>query len=242
MPTTQSETGPLLVFGAHPDDIEFGCGGVIARETRAGVAAHFVVCSRGEASTHGTSEQRVAEAEKAAEILGATIEFIDLGGDAHFEVRTSHAIHLAGIIRRVKPLTLLAPTPTENQHPDHARLGHLARDAARLARFGGLVELRALATHSIDQLFFYAITPDAVPSDLSKVLFDVSDPEVLSAWTSAMEAHATQTRARDYIELQLSLARFNGLRAGISHAIALYPNEPLVLQSLAQSKKPGKRF
>jgi LmbE family N-acetylglucosaminyl deacetylase len=49
----------LLAFGAHPDDIEFGCGGIIASETRAGRMAHFVVCSRGEAATHGTPKQRM---------------------------------------------------------------------------------------------------------------------------------------------------------------------------------------
>src|SRR4051812_31004005 len=84
-PTSQLELAPLLAFGAHPDDIEFGCGGVIANETRAGRGAHFVVCSRGESASNGNADQRTAEAEKSAGILGATLEFIDLGGDAHFE-------------------------------------------------------------------------------------------------------------------------------------------------------------
>ena len=61
--------GRILAFGAHPDDIEFGCGGVIARETQAGHAAHFVVGSRGEAATHGTPEQRAAEATRGREKL-----------------------------------------------------------------------------------------------------------------------------------------------------------------------------
>ncbi|MGC5075394.1 PIG-L family deacetylase, partial [Escherichia coli] len=65
---------PILVFGAHPDDIEFGAGGIIARETRAGRKAHFVVTSSGEAASSGTSKERMAEAKAAAEILGATIE------------------------------------------------------------------------------------------------------------------------------------------------------------------------
>src|ERR1700747_1189463 len=60
------ELAPLLAFGAHPDDIEFGCGGIIASETHAGRKVHFVVCSRGEAGTYGTPGQRVAEAKKSA--------------------------------------------------------------------------------------------------------------------------------------------------------------------------------
>ena len=74
------QPAPLLAFGAHPDDIEFGCGGVIARETQSGRPAHFVICSRGESGTNGTPAERTAEAEKSAALLGATCEFIDLGG------------------------------------------------------------------------------------------------------------------------------------------------------------------
>ena len=75
----------IVAFGAHPDDIEFGCGGVIARETENGRSVHFVVCSRGEAATNGTPAVRVREAKRAAALLGATIEFVDLGGDAHIK-------------------------------------------------------------------------------------------------------------------------------------------------------------
>jgi hypothetical protein len=65
-PKPSPDPAPLLAFGAHPDDIEFACGGVIASETRAGRPAHFVICSRGEAGTRGTPAQRTAEAKKAA--------------------------------------------------------------------------------------------------------------------------------------------------------------------------------
>jgi LmbE family N-acetylglucosaminyl deacetylase len=74
--------------------------------------------------------------------LGATLEFVELDGDAHLEIRAAHAIKLAGVIRRLRPDILLAPSLGENQHPDHFRLGRLVRDAARLARYGGVAELR----------------------------------------------------------------------------------------------------
>jgi LmbE family N-acetylglucosaminyl deacetylase len=236
------DLAPLLAFGAHPDDIEFGCGGVIAQETRAGRKAHFVVCSRGEAGSHGTPKQRTAEAKKTAALLGATIEFLELDGDAHLEVRAAHAIKLAKIIRRTRPGIVLAPSVVENQHPDHARLGKLVRDAARLARFGGLKELRKQKPHAIAQLFFYAVTPEAEPRDITPVLIDVSAPEIVSIWTEAMRAHASQTSARNYVELQLTRARLLGMRAGTSHAIALFPNEPLVFKSLAQAGRGARRF
>ena len=241
-PPPAPRLAPLLAFGAHPDDIEFGGGGVVALETRAGRPAHFVVCSRGESATHGTPAQRAAEALRSAELLGATLEFVDLDGDARLEPRAAHAIQLAGVIRRVRPAIVLAPSLAANQHPDHPRLGGLARDAARLARYGGIAELLGQPPHPIDQLLYYAVTADAEPDGVAPVLVDVSDPAVLAAWVAAMEAHATQAASRNYVELQLTRARLNGLRAGAGHAIALFPNDPLVVTSLSQIGRGARSF
>lgn len=241
-PAPKSSLPPLLAFGAHPDDIEFGCGGVIAKETGAGRSSHFIICSRGESASSGTPKQRVTEAKKAAVELGATIEFIQLDGDAHLEVRASHAIKLAALIRRHRPEIVLAPSLAENQHPDHPRLGQLVRDACRLARYGSIRELRKSPRHGIGQLFYYAVTPEAEPADITPVLIDVSASPILKAWTAAMQAHASQVSARNYVDLQLARARLRGLRAGISHAIALYPNDPLVLDSLAQASRASRMF
>jgi N-acetylglucosamine malate deacetylase 1 len=233
---------PTLAFGAHPDDIEFGFGGVAAAETQTKRRVHFAVCSGGESGTNGTPKQRMTEAKKAAELLGATIEFVKLAGDAHLEVSVSHTIRLAEILRRIRPEVVIAPSPVENQHPDHACLGKLVRDAARLARFGGLQELRAKPPHAIKQLFFYAITPEAEPANITPVLIDVSAPEIVAAWTAAMKAHASQTRTRNYIDFQLTRARLFGARAGVEYAIALFPNEPLVFDSLANVGRGARQF
>jgi len=233
---------PLLAFGAHPDDLEFGAGGIIAQETRAGRRAHLVVCSRGEAGTHGTPAQRTAEAKKAARLLGATIEFVALDGDAHLELKSAHAFQLAAIIRRMKPGIVLAPTVEPNQHPDHWRLGTLVRDATRLARYGGLKELRQLRPHTIGQLFFYALSPGAEPADITPVLVDISEPEIVGLWRAAMEAHVSQMRTRNYAELQLARARVHGLNAGLQYAQPLWPNDPPVFDSLAPLTRAARRF
>ena len=242
-PTPNSrEATPLLAFGAHPDDIEFGCGGIIARETHAGRPAHFVICSRGEASSHGTPKQRITEAKNAAAIIRATVEFLDLDRDAHLEVRAAHAIKLAAIIRRLRPRVVLAPSLVENQHPDHFRLGKLVRDACRLARYGGLKELRRQKPHAIEQLFYYAVTPEAEPRDITPVLIDISGEENVATWAMSMQAHVSQTSTRNYVELQLTRARLLGARAGVEYAIALFPNEPLIFESLSQTGRSARRF
>jgi LmbE family N-acetylglucosaminyl deacetylase len=242
MSPTNAELAPLLVVGAHPDDIEFGCGGVVAGETQAGRRAHLVVCSRGEAGTYGTPEIRMDEARRGAAHLGATLEFVELDGDAHLTLDVRHAISLARIVRAQRPGILLAPTPQQNQHPDHWRLSTLVRDAVRLARYGGVEELRSAAPHAIDQLLFYALSPEAEPRDATPVLVDVSPPDVVAAWTAAMASHASQMQIRRYVDLCLMRARMNGLRAGVEYAMAFYPNDPLVVGSLTQLTRGARVF
>lgn len=240
--TSDSAPPPLLAFGAHPDDIEFGCGGVIAVEARRGRPVHFVIGSRGEAGTHGTPRQRTREARAAAAILGASVEFIELGGDAHFEVRAVHAIRIAEIIRRRRPAIVLAPSLVGNQHPDHARLGTMVRDAVRLARYGGLKELRGAAPHAAGQLLFYAVTAEAEPQDMARLLIEVAPAGAMAAWRAAMEAHASQMKTRNYAELQLARARLNGMRAGVEFAIPLFAADSPMFDSLAPLERSARRF
>jgi len=238
-----SEIGssPVLAFGAHPDDIEFGCGGVLAVEARNGRNVHCVICSLGEAASNGTPEGRRAESVAATEMLGATVEFVTLDGDAKLEVRAEHSHKLAEIIRRVRPSTVLATTCFENQHPDHWRLGKIVRDAARIARYGGLKEIQG-EPHAIGQLFYYAVTPEGEPSDVLPILLDVSSADVVNSWIAAMGAHVSQGATRNYIDLQLNRARVWGARAGVDYAMALYPNDPLMFESLAHAGKGARNF
>jgi LmbE family N-acetylglucosaminyl deacetylase len=223
-------SAPLLAFGAHPSDIEFGCGGIVAREVQSGGRAHFVVCARSESGAHGTPRERTAEAQRSAAILGVTLHFVRLVRDSGAD-GAANAKRLAAIIRKLRPGAVLAPTLVENQHPDHPRVGRLVRDAVRTAR-GGAARRSALA-RSIGPLFLYAVSPEAEPAGVLPMLLDISDPRVVATWKSAMDAHLSQRRSRDQAEFQLEGARVHGLRAGVEVAQPLYPDEPLVLESLA---------
>lgn len=241
MSNSPSEPAPLLVFGAHPDDIEFGVGGVLASESRQGRPIHLVVASRGESGTNGTPEERVAEAKTAAALLNASIEFIDLGGDANIEVTRAGARTMAAIIRQVRPDMVMAPTLVGDQHPDHVAVGTMVRDAARLARFGGVVDLQSEPAHAIDHLIFYAISPDAAPARVLPLLYQLA-PEDVATWRSIMEAHASQMKTLDYVTLQLTRARLLGLNAGLGDAIALYPNDALAVSSLGELGAGSRKF
>jgi N-acetylglucosamine malate deacetylase 1 len=230
-------SAPLLAFGAHPSDIEFGCGGVIAREIQAGGKAHFVVCGRSESGAHGTPVERSAEAKASAAILGATLRFVRLDGDSGAET-AAHAQKLASIIRRVRPGAMFAPSLVENQHPDHPRIGHIVREAVRLARGG---RRRSKAQRSIGPLFFYAVSPEAEPAGVLPLLMDVSDARAAETWNSSMQAHGSQRRSRDLAAYQMEGAHVHGLRAGVELAQPLYPDEPLVFDSLAPLARCARR-
>src|SRR5262245_12273633 len=143
----------ILAVGAHPDDVEFGCAPVLIQEVDRGHEVKIVVASRGEGASSGTAEEREQEARAAAKIIGAQIEFLDLGGDCRIQYLPSSSMLLARQMRTFQPQVVLAPRTNENQHPDHSVVGRLVRDGARLARYGGIEELRDVAPHSITHLF-----------------------------------------------------------------------------------------
>ena len=63
----------ILAFGAHPDDVELGCGGTLAKEISLGKKVGIIDLTRGELGTRGTMADRDQEASLAADILGLTI-------------------------------------------------------------------------------------------------------------------------------------------------------------------------
>ncbi len=133
---------------------------------------------------------------------------------------------------RARPHVLLAPTTERNQHPDHAAVGSLCRDAARFARYGKIAELLDFPPHAIRHFFHYAITPGAEPADALHARVDISAP--IERWVEVMECHRTQLRSRRYIELQTARARVRGLEAGVEYASALFPVDPFLVRSLAE--------
>jgi len=153
--TLETRTTPVdvLAVSGHPDDVELTCGGTLARFAAAGRRVGILDLTRGEMGTRGTAEQRDEEARRAAEILGASFRHaLDFGDGG---LRTGRAEELALIeeIRKARPRLIFAPFP-EDRHPDHARAGRLAADAAFYA---GLRKLEtASPAHRPQQVIFFS--------------------------------------------------------------------------------------
>ncbi len=223
----------ILGVGAHPDDLEFGCGGVLLAEAARGSEISLCICSRGEAGSNGAPNEREAEARSAAQILGAKIDFLEMGGDAHLEICAVNNIAIARQIRTARPDVLLSPVASPDQHPDHIVVSHLCRNAVRLARYGGLAELRDLSPHRIRRHLEYAITPSAESGQEQRTIrVDIS--EYFARWVELMECHQTQLRTRRYIELQTARARLLGLESGVEYAQALYVPDAFLIKNFGE--------
>lgn len=234
---------PLLAIGAHPDDVEFGCGGILATESARGHAVTIVSLSRGEAASSGTPETRQREAEAGAEALGARFELLALEGDGRLEYRPANALAIATAIRRHRPRIVLAPSPDEDQHPDHGKAARLVRDAARLARYGGLTGVGPEPAHAIDALYFYDITgvgTGTAVAHLGKIVVDVTP--ALAAWKKAMQCHASQMATRNYLDLVLARSRALGAAIGVEHAQAVWANDPIRIGALSDLGGSSRRF
>ncbi len=232
----------ILAVGAHPDDTEFGCAHVLIQESRKGNRVKLLVLSRGEAASNGTPESREAESRAAAKLIDAEIDFVDFGGDCHIERTPENAIKLAAEIRKFQPAIVLAPHTDENQHPDHAVAGKLARDACRLARYGGLSSLKGFslagtAPHAVTALYCYTITKAFGEPD---IVIDVSD--VVKDWEAAMLAHASQMKSRAYVDLRLSAARNLGLSIGAEYAAGFFVNDPVRVGALSDLTLSSRYF
>lgn len=161
-----TETVEVLAVGAHPDDVELGCGGTLALLARAGRSVGILDLTRGEAGTRGTPETRAAEAAEAARLLGARFrDRLDLG-DGNLRTDRAAELEVIEVVRRRRPRLVFAPLPND-RHPDHVRAGRLVADAAFYAG------LRALETglppHRPQQVVYFPSTFLAEPTFLVDV-------------------------------------------------------------------------
>jgi len=127
----------ILAFGAHPDDIELGCGATVAKEIANGKTVGIVDLTRGELGTRGTAETRKQEAADAAVILGVT-ERVNLGfADGFFVNDKKHQLEIIKLIRKYQPDIVLC-NAIDDRHIDHGKGSKLVSDACFLS---GLIKI-----------------------------------------------------------------------------------------------------
>jgi bacillithiol biosynthesis deacetylase BshB1 len=129
----------LLALAAHRDDVELTCAGTLLKARAAGYRTGILDLTAGETGTRGSADLRAAEAERAAELLGAA-ERRNAGlPDAHLENNDASRRVVVEHLRHFAPRVVILPFPV-GRHPDHRVASELGRDAcflAGLAKYGG---------------------------------------------------------------------------------------------------------
>ena len=122
----------ILAIGAHPDDVELGCGGTLAKEISLGKKVGIIDLTKGELGTRGTDITRKEEAAHAAEILGIAVrENLDLG-DGFFMNEKEAQFKVIEVIRKYQPDVIISNAPSD-RHPDHAKGSELVNNAIFLS-------------------------------------------------------------------------------------------------------------
>jgi bacillithiol biosynthesis deacetylase BshB1 len=225
----------LLVFGPHPDDLEIGLGGAIAKHVALGHSVALCDLTRGELGTNGTTEQRLAEAEAARVVLGAAsrdnlgLPDGDIGGDP------SHLREVVAFIRRIKPRTIAAPYG-HDRHPDHVAAHHLVTRAAFLS---GLTRYGAPGDRwKPDWVLSYFINDSAAPSfvvdvsahyETKRAALACHRSQFTPTATGAAATRLTSPRFRQLIESRD--AQFGAL-IGVEFAEGLVASEPITRPNL----------
>ncbi|SDU08811.1 bacillithiol biosynthesis deacetylase BshB1 [Polaribacter sp. Hel1_33_78] len=127
----------ILAFGAHPDDVELGCGATIAKEIFLGKKVGIVDLTRGELGTRGSANLRDLEAKSAGDILGISVRENLRFADGFFINDNRHQLEIIKMIRKYQPEIVLC-NAIDDRHIDHPKGSSLVSDACFLS---GLVKI-----------------------------------------------------------------------------------------------------
>jgi bacillithiol biosynthesis deacetylase BshB1 len=225
----------VLVFGPHPDDLEIGLGGTIARHAAEGARVGLCDLTRGELGSNGTPDERGREADAAARVLGAAWR-VNLGWPDGGIVPTAEILRSAVDLLRTQRPRVIALPYWDDRHPDHGAASgvmDLAAFRSGLRRY--LTEQEAWRP---EWTCYYFINNSAVPS----FLLDVS--AYYATKRAALACHVTQfaPRGESAVATRLTASSFQqliesrdaqfGAQIGVEFAEGVVVREPIIRTSL----------
>jgi bacillithiol biosynthesis deacetylase BshB1 len=220
----------LLAFGPHPDDIEIGIGGLVAMHARRGFRVGLCDLTAGEMGSNGTVDERLAEAESARHVLGASWRINLRLPDRALGSAPDHARTIASVVRAARPRAVAAPYWVD-RHPDHVAASELLTNAvfnAGLRRYDAPGD-----AWKPEWVCYYFINDSAAPS------FVVDVSEAYEVKRQALACHVTQFRPEgaNAVATRLTSARFAqliesrdaqfGALAGVAFAEGVVVREPV---------------
>ncbi|MFT5790777.1 MAG: bacillithiol biosynthesis deacetylase BshB1 [Saprospiraceae bacterium] len=137
----------ILAIGAHPDDVELGCGATIAKEISLGKKVGIVDLTRGELGTRGSAKIRDQESADSAKILGVQVRENLKFSDGFFTNDMKHQLEVIKMIRKYQPEIVLC-NAVQDRHIDHGKGSKLVSDACFLS---GLIKVETVYNGEIQQ-------------------------------------------------------------------------------------------
>ena len=225
----------ILVFGAHPDDVELGCGGTILKHIKQGLKVGIIDLTNGELGTRGTSLTRNSETKKATKVLGVHIrENMDFK-DGFFENNKSNRIDLIKKIRKYQPEIVITNAPSD-RHPDHGRASDLTLDSCFLSGLEKIDTNQKVwrPKHIYHYIQFNNILPDFVV-DISNEM-DKKIESVLCYKTQFYNPNSDESEtiisSKDFLESIKYRAKDLGRQSNCKYAEGFITNQNLKVNSL----------
>ena len=225
----------LLAFGAHPDDIEIGLGGCIARHSAEGARVGLCDLTAGELGSNGTPDERREEAQAAAAVLGAAVRENLAWPDGGITGTPDQLRSAVECIRRHRPRTVAIPY-WQDRHPDHVAASQVLATACHRS---GLRRFESPgAAWRPDWICYYFINDSAAPSFVVDVSawYDTKRAALAchrSQFTPAGDAAvATRLIGAGFQQLIESRDAQFGALAGVAFAEGIVVREPLMRPGL----------
>lgn len=216
----------ILAIGAHPDDVEFGCGGTLLKLISEGKKVAIIDLTQGELGTRGTKETRAIEAANAAKLMGLTARENLKMKDGFLTNSEEYQMLIIQIIRKYQP-DIVFCNAWDDRHPDHAKGAKLVSDACFLSgltkietKYNNQKQKHWRPKHIFHYIQWKHIQPEFVV-DISQ--FIEKKIEICKAYESQLynansQEPITHTATKDFLESLTYRAQDLGRLSGVDYA------------------------
>ena len=234
----------ILAFGAHPDDVELGCSGTIAKEVSLGKKVGIIDLTRGELGTRGSVEIRNTESARASEILGVVVrENLDMR-DGFFVNDEVHQLKVIQAIRKFQPDIVLCNAVTD-RHIDHGKGSKLVSDACFLS---GLIQIKTELNGEAQQawrpkLVYHYIQWQTIEPDFAVDISGFMDKKMDSVLAYGSQFYdpnskepVTPITSKNFLNSVIYRAQDLGRLVGVEYAEGFTTERYLTVNSLGDLK------
>lgn len=224
-----------LAVGAHPDDVEFSCGGTLLKLVALGYRVGILDMARGEMGTRGTAEIRTREAADSARVLGLAIrDNIELP-DGHIWLDEDSRLQLVRRLRQYRPRVVFTHY-WEDPHPDHAHTSVIVREAAHvagLAKYDGQTGQQRFRPQAVAHFMFPRTVPPSFVVDITE--FAQRKQQAALCYKSQLydpnsREPETNVSSEAFLRRLDARQRFYGSLIGVEHAEAFVVREALNIE------------